>query len=186
MEFWPIGLPGCYEISSGVRGDERGRFVKTFHESEFKAAGLRTDLREAFFTVSRGGVLRGLHFQRPPADHAKLVCCTAGSILDAAVDLRRGSPTFGRHVLVELDGDLGSSIYLPRGLAHGFYVMTEQATVWYLVTSAHSPEHDTGIRWDSAGIPWPDPAPLVSERDRLFPRLEEFVTPFSYDPETGG
>ena len=125
-------------------------------------------------------MLRGLHFQIPPHDHAKVIYCVMGTIRDVAVDLRRGSPTFRQFASIELGGDQGNGLYLPRGLAHGFYVLSEHAVVVCKTTTIYAPSHDAGIRWDSAGIPWPDREPIISGRDAALPTLAEFDTPFHY------
>ncbi|CAM3563978.1 dTDP-4-dehydrorhamnose 3,5-epimerase family protein [Paracidovorax anthurii] len=179
MRFEESPLPGCYQIQPAVHPDGRGRFVKTFSRAEFLSRGLACDWAESFYSVSRRGVLRGLHFQRPPHHHAKLVHCSHGRLFDAVVDLRRGSPTQGRFATFELDAERGNQIYIPAGFAHGCYALTEGATIVYHVTSAHAPQHDAGIRWDSAGIPWPDGHPLLSERDRGHPPLQDFDSPFA-------
>ena len=174
-------IPGCFEISPSISRDERGAFVKTFHQEVFQRHNLTTDWREEFYSVSSHGVLRGLHFQLPPHEHDKLVYCTAGAVLDAALDLRLGSPSYGCHILLELSAEAGNMLYLPRGLAHGFCVQSDSATLVYKVSSIHAPEHDTGILWNSAGIPWPDHNPRLSRRDARFATLANFSSPFHYD-----
>lgn len=174
------GLPGCYELFPQVFRDHRGCFVKTFHEDAFVEAGLVGHFAEEYYSVSHRRVLRGLHFQIPPSDHVKLVYCIAGFVLDVVVDVREGSPTFGQHQTFTLNARRRSLVYIPSGLAHGFYVLSANATLVYKTTSVHSPEHDTGIRWNSAGIEWPDTTPVVSARDQAFPALSEFRTPFRY------
>jgi dTDP-4-dehydrorhamnose 3,5-epimerase len=181
MRFLPTTLPGCFRILPPRHADPRGGFVKTFHREDFARQGLAADFAETYFSTSRRGVLRGLHFQTPPAHHAKLVYCLAGAVLDAALDLRAGSPTFGAHETFNLDAAGGELLYLPAGLAHGFYVTGGEALMMYHVTTVYDPAHDAGILWSSAGIPWPDPAPLVSERDGAFPALTGFATPFRYE-----
>jgi len=161
--------------------DARGTFVKTFHEATFAELGLRTRFTEQFYTTSMRGVLRGLHFQSPPYDHAKLVYCTAGRVLDVGVDLRRGSPTYGQHLKVELSAETGNMVYLPPGIAHGFLTIADSATLVYNVTSMYEPIADTGIRWDSAGIEWPVDTPQVSERDSRLPTLGAFDSPFDFN-----
>lgn len=167
------GIPGCVEIIAQVRRDTRGCFVKVFHATWFKAHGLRTDFVEQYYSVSRRGVLRGLHFQKPPAQHAKLVFCIQGKVLDAAVDLRPQSPSYGHHVLRQLSAERANMLYIPEGLAHGFYVLSESATLVYAVTSTYDPACDTGIHWNSAGIIWPDKHPAVSQRDEKLPPLKD-------------
>ncbi len=173
-------IPGCYELTPRILSDERGVFVKTFHEGIFKEHGLTTDWREEYYSVSRRGVLRGLHFQLPPHDHDKLVYCTAGVVLDAVADLRKGSPAYGGHVMLELSAEKGNMLYIPRGLAHGFYVKSEAATMMYKVSSVYAPEHDAGILWNSAGIPWPDENPILSDRDRQLPAAHQLQCLFSF------
>jgi dTDP-4-dehydrorhamnose 3,5-epimerase len=174
-------LAGCYELFASVHRDPRGRLVKTFNEPTFGAAGLATHFAEEYYSVSGQRVLRGLHFQVPPYEHTKLVYCTEGEVLDAVVDLRRGSPTFSRHHVLQLSAHRGNLLYIPPGIAHGFYVSGASATLVYKTTSVYSQAHDGGVRWDSAGIPWPDPDPILSDRDRALPALREFQSPFRYD-----
>jgi dTDP-4-dehydrorhamnose 3,5-epimerase len=172
-ELKSTAIEGCFEIMSHIHSDVRGRFVKTFHADWFESHRLRTDFVEHYYSVSRRRVLRGLHFQLPPAQHAKLVYCTDGAVMDAVVDIRPRSATFGKHILRELGAGSANMLYLAEGLAHGFYVLTESATLMYSVTSAYAPECDAGIRWDSVGIEWPDVAPIVSERDQQLPPFGE-------------
>ncbi len=171
-------IPGCMEIVSHVRSDGRGRFVKTFHAPWFAAQGLRTDFVEQYYSVSRRRVLRGMHFQKPPAEHAKLVYCLEGLVLDAVVDLRPASATFGKHVVRELSPESGNMLYVPEGFAHGFLVLSNSATLVYSVTSVYTPECDSGFHWQSAGIPWPDASPTVSNRDQHLPPLEAVADSF--------
>lgn len=177
MEIEPTAISGVYLVRLNSFVDARGSFTKTFQAVDFATAELRTDFREQYFSMSHPGVIRGLHFQLPPADHAKLVVAVAGSVFDVAVDVRPGSPTYGSHVSAELSpGKL--SLYMPVGIAHGFAVLGQSpATLLYNVTSVHSPEHDAGIRWDSANIDWPIDNPLVSNRDAALPSLDSFIAP---------
>lgn len=171
-------IEGCLEFRSKVFEDSRGFFVKTFSEKSFSALGIDTNFTETFYTVSGARVLRGMHFQLPPADHAKLVYCISGSIMDVGLDLRCGSPTFGEHEVVNLSAETNNAFYLPRGLAHGFYVVRAPAVVMYHVTSEHAPALDSGIAWDSFGASWPDANPLLSQRDAGFQALASFKSPF--------
>jgi dTDP-4-dehydrorhamnose 3,5-epimerase len=179
MNVKQITIPGCYEIQSEVHKDSRGLFVKTVHREEFAKHGLESDFPEQYYTFSNAGVVRGLHFQRPPHDHAKLVFCASGSVLDAVLDVRAGSPTYGKSCLVELSSEKRNMLYIPRGLAHGFCAIEDSVMV-YNVTSLYAPQYDDGLRWDSAGIAWPVHDPIVSERDRSFPRLDAFQSPFRF------
>jgi len=173
-------LPGCYELEPNVFKDERGLFVKTFHEEIFKERGLATEFAEEYYSFSHKGVLRGLHFQTPPMDHAKMVYCVSGKVKDVVLDLRVGSPTYGKYELFDLNSDKCNIIYIPTGMAHGFYVDSESALLMYKVTTIYSPENDSGILWSSAGIPWGDDTPIISNRDAGFPSLADFKSPFRY------
>lgn len=175
-------IPGVLELQPKIHRDVRGAFVKLFHKDFLDATGLETGIAEIYYSVSETNVVRGLHFQLPPHDHAKFVTCTAGAAFDAALDIRRGSPTFGRHHALTLSAAQANIIYVPRGVAHGFCVTEGPATLLYLTTTVHAPEHDAGIRWDSAGIDWPVTEPVVSDRDRNLPALQDFESPFRYAP----
>jgi dTDP-4-dehydrorhamnose 3,5-epimerase len=174
-------IPNCYEIHPFVSHDNRGSFIKTFHYESFIKNDLVTEWKEEYYTISRQGVLRGLHFQLPPHDYEKLVYCTWGSVLDVLVDLRVGSPTYGKHMMIDLTADKANIIYIPSGIAHGFYVTSESASMHYKVSSQYVQSHDTGIRWNSAGIDWPDKNPVLSPRDRSFLTFSEFNSPFSLE-----
>lgn len=180
MEIIATDISGCYEIKPLIYEDNRGNFVKTFHEDVFSKYSLVTQYAEEYYSVSRQGVLRGLHFQIPPKEHTKLVYCVQGEVIDIVVDLRKGSPTQGRFFAISLNDQLRNMLYIPAGLAHGFYVKSEYAIMMYKVTSTYSPEHDTGILWNSIGYDWPDPRPIVSGRDSSFIRLNQFDSPFVY------
>jgi dTDP-4-dehydrorhamnose 3,5-epimerase len=184
MNVLPTAFPGCFQLVPDIRRDERGSFVKVFHEDIFRQHGLRTDFAEEYYSVSRQRVLRGLHFQTPPREHAKLVYCVQGSVLDVAVDLRVGSPTYGQHIEYTLSDDNAHMLYLPAGVAHGFYTLSPQALMMYKVTSTYAPENDSGILWSSIGIDWPDADPILSERDRRFAALADFASPFSFQGES--
>jgi dTDP-4-dehydrorhamnose 3,5-epimerase len=164
---------GCYLLSAWKRRDIRGVFVKTFHFDEFQRLGLATEFREDYYSVSHQNVLRGMHFQRPPHQHDKLVYCPFGEILDAVVDLRHNSPTFGHHEIFTVSAENAVMVYVPSGVAHGFLARSEQAIAVYKVTTVYAPQSDAGVRWDSCGIPWPETSPIVSERDMAFPTLAE-------------
>ena len=119
-----------------------------------------------------------MHFQIPPRDHAKLVTVIQGTIIDVILDIRKNSPTFGRHVEIELSRENRRSIYIARGLAHGFGTLSDSAIAYYMVTSEYSPEHDRGIRFDSFGYRWPISTPIVSDRDLSHVPFDQFVSPF--------
>jgi dTDP-4-dehydrorhamnose 3,5-epimerase len=173
-------IPGCFEIVPRIFRDERGSFIKTFHSGLFAEHGLQTSFAEEFYSWSKRGVLRGLHFQIPPSEHTKVVTCLYGEVLDVVVDLRIGSPTFGRHDLLALRAADAVMLYIPPGLAHGFLAVSDEALMYYQVTSVHNPACDKGIHWNTAGIPWPHGDPVVSPRDSAFPSFTEFVSPFCF------
>lgn len=173
-------ITGCFQLQPKVLHDERGTFVKTFHKDIFSELEIQTAWAEEYYSISRKGVLRGLHFQLPPHDHEKLVYCVAGKVLDVVVDLRVGSPTYGRFETFELSAEKANIIYVPRGLAHGFYTISDTATMIYKVSTVYAPSHDSGILWNSIGIPWPDNNPLVSKRDSEFIPFSAFKSIFKY------
>lgn len=181
FELKPSKLGGCFELQPKVFDDVRGRFVKVFHEQAFAAQGLETNFAEEYYSVSHRNVVRGLHFQLPPMDHVKMVYCVQGEVLDAVVDLRVGSPTYGQYALFELNATKANSIYIPKGMAHGFCARSSQAIMVYKASTIYSPAHDAGVLWNSAGIPWPTNAAILSARDQGFPSLDTFVSPFCYE-----
>lgn len=171
-------IPGCYEILPTIRKDERGIFIKIFHAPEFKSLGLATDFNEAYYSVSRKGVLRGLHFQTPPAAIDKLVYCVEGEVLDAVLDLRKKSPSYRKSFTISLTARRANMLFIPKGCAHGFYAVSRRVVMLYHTSGVYSPANDAGILWNSAGIKWPSEAPLLSPRDRDFPKFSDFSSPF--------
>lgn len=166
-------------------GDARGWFAETYNADAFAALGITTTFVQDNHSLSAAAfTLRGLHFQRPPHDQDKLVRCVRGRIFDVAVDIRRGSPTFGHWVGAELSAENGRQLFIPVGFAHGFVTLEPDCEVTYKCSALYAPEHDGGIRWDSAGVAWPIPAgttPALSVKDRHQPPLAAFDSPFSYD-----
>ena len=180
MNLSQLKIPGCYEIQLPVYSDVRGMLVKSFSRNQFAAHNLEFGFVETFYTVSGENVLRGMHLQVPPADHAKVVYCVAGSVMDVCLDVRHGSPSFGQHVCIELSASRNNALYLSRGIAHGFYVRLAPAIMVYHVTAEHTPQFDTGIAWDSFGAEWPTHSPLLSPRDASLPALRDFESPFVF------
>ncbi len=169
-------LPGVAIIEPQVFGDQRGWFAETWNERAFADLGIQAHFVQDNQSRSQRGVLRGLHYQiRRTQD--KLVRCLVGSICDVVVDVRRGSPTFGRHVAVELSADNKRMLWVPKGFAHGFLVMSEVAEVLYKVTDFWDREAERGVRWNdpALAIPWPDVgiAPSLNARDAAFPCLAD-------------
>ena len=177
MAFRELAVPGAWELTPTQHADDRGLFFEWFTEAEFTAfAGHRFDLRQANCSVSRAGVLRGLHFAQVPPGQAKYVSCVSGSVFDVVVDIRVGSPTFGRWDGVLLDTRDRRSVYLAAGLAHGFVALQDDSTVMYLCSAGYDPqrEHTICATDPAIGIDWPDDHPLVlSERDAAAPSLAE-------------
>jgi dTDP-4-dehydrorhamnose 3,5-epimerase len=173
-------IPGCYEIEPRVLSDERGYFVKIYTRDAFCELNLFDDFVEEFYTISRKGTIRGLHFQIPPHDHFKMVYCTHGEVFDVVLDLRRGSPTYGATAIFNLSATRGNYLYIPKGLAHGFCALTDNATLVYKVGSIYSPRHDTGVHPMSVNIEWPVKSPILSERDQSLIPFNCYVSPFVY------
>ncbi len=177
-DFAEQAIKGVYLIKNFVAHDQRGSFIKTFHKEKFREIGFQHEFRESYYSLSVKNVIRGMHFQRPPHDHEKLVYVTAGKILDVVLDLRITSPTFGQSIAVEMV-EHSHSIFIPKGCAHGFLTLSDTATVAYSVTTVYDKDADDGIRWDSFGFNWPVTDPILSERDRSFGALNEQEAIFS-------
>jgi dTDP-4-dehydrorhamnose 3,5-epimerase len=166
--------------------DERGWFAETYNAARLSALGIEdVFVQDNHAKSGPAGVLRGLHFQRPPFAQAKLVRCVRGRIWDVAVDLRAGSPTYGRWTGAELSEDNGAQFYVPIGFAHGYVTLEADSEVEYKVSARYAPECEGGVLWDDAdlAIPWPlpDGGPLLSDKDRRLPRLADVDSPFLFD-----
>jgi dTDP-4-dehydrorhamnose 3,5-epimerase len=179
LQIRPTAILGCLELIPEIKPDARGQFFKTFHSDVFATYGLETKFLEEYFSWSKAGVIRGMHFQTPPHEHTKIVSCLVGSVMDVVVDLRKDSTTFGQSVQITLSAAQANMVYIPTGLAHGFGVLDGEALMHYKVSSLYAPENDAGIRWDSLGIDWGIKNPIMSERDQRFERLAEFQSPFT-------
>ncbi|MBB1177935.1 dTDP-4-dehydrorhamnose 3,5-epimerase [Pseudomonas sp. FW305-3-2-15-E-TSA4] len=167
-------------------GDARGWFMETYSEAAALAAGIEVRFVQDNQSFSAAvGTIRGLHFQRPPRAQAKLVRCVRGSIMDYAVDIRRGSPTYGRHVAAKLTAEGGEQLFVPVGFAHAFVTLEPDVEVAYKVSDVYAPDCDGGIVWNdpTIGIDWPLPetGAVLSDKDRLLPNLVDFDSPFEYD-----
>lgn len=174
MRIIKTDLPGCVVIEPKVHGDERGFFYESFHRDRFAEAGLELDLVQANVSRSQHGVLRGLHYQWPNPQ-GKLVSVLDGEVYDVAVDIRHGSPTFGRWAAAVLSSDNKRHFWIPEGFAHGFVVLSEQATFTYQCTALYDREADAGIAWDDPDIAvdWPIAQPQLSAKDQRAPRLRD-------------
>lgn len=173
-------IPGFYEVQPRIFDDTRGRFVKVFHHHEFAKLDLETCFSEEYYSHSHRGVIRGMHFQKPPSEHVKVVYCVHGDVQDVVLDLRIGSPTYGKAVAITLSAQQGNFIYIPKGLAHGFCATSETATLVYKVSTVYDPQTDAGVLWNSFGHNWPTTEPVISERDANFMSLDEFESQFVY------
>ena len=183
MEYKETEIKGVYVIEPRVFNDARGYFMEAWKQEEFNANVGRVDFIQDNESKSSYGVLRGLHYQKGDASQAKLVRVIKGRVVDVAVDIRRGSPTFGKHVMVELSEDNKRQFFIPRGFAHGFLVLSDEAVFTYKVDNPYAPQADAGIRWNDPdlGIEWPiDPKEVVtSEKDLKQPLLKDAVV-FEY------
>lgn len=185
MEVIKTNIDGVLIIEPKVFGDSRGYFFESFNAKEFaEKTGLDVTFVQDNESMSSYGVMRGLHFQRPPYSQAKLVRCVRGKVLDVAVDIRKGSPTFGKHVAVELSEDNHRQFFIPKGFAHGFAVLSEKAIFQYKCDEFYHPEADGGISIldESLGIDWqiPTEKALLSDKDTKHCLLKDFDSPFIY------
>lgn len=164
----PTDLAGVVAIETEFVRDERGFFIESYNRRQYREHGIDYDFVQDNHSRSARNVVRGLHYQGPPAPQAKLVRCTAGAILDVAVDLRAGSPTFGRWVAVELTAENMKQLLLPPGFAHGFATLSAFADVQYKCDAYYTPAAEGAVRWDDPeiGIAWPVAEPVLSGRDR--------------------
>lgn len=170
-------MKGCHVLNLGVHRDSRGSFSKVLSTQLQQTAGLEFSPRELFWSRSERGVIRGMHTQIPPHAGAKLVWVSQGEVRDVVLDLRIGSATFGSCFGTILD-DSSGGLFIPKGCAHGFEVLSEVAVVNYAQDVDYAPTHDSGIAWNSFSFDWMTTNPMLSERDRMLPRFSEFDSPF--------
>jgi dTDP-4-dehydrorhamnose 3,5-epimerase len=185
MIFTELEIPGVFLIEPKVFGDARGYFMEAYKKREFKQFIGRYDFIQDNESCSSQGVLRGLHYQLEPYAQSKLVRVIQGAVLDVVVDIRIGSPTFGRYIVMELSGENKRQLFIPKGFAHGFYVMSEIAVFLYKVDNPYAPTYERGIRFDDSdiGIDWqikPDFPVKVSEKDKELPFLKNAEINFQY------
>ena len=185
MEVIKTAIDGLVIIEPKVFKDARGYFFESFSQREFEQKVRKINFVQDNESMSSYGVMRGLHFQRPPYSQSKLVRCVKGRVLDVAVDIRKGSPTYGKHVAVELSEDNHRQFFVPRGFAHGFVVLSETAIFQYKCDNFYAPEADGGIniKDESLGIDWQIATEdaLLSEKDLKHLCLKEFDSPFDYN-----
>jgi dTDP-4-dehydrorhamnose 3,5-epimerase len=177
VRFTELDLKGVTLVEPDIYEDARGMFLETYHERKYRDGGITGPFVQDNYSYSVQGTLRGLHYQLNQAQ-GKLVAAVEGTIFDVAVDIRRGSPTFGRWIGVELSAGNRRQLYVPPGFAHGFCVTSERAGVTYKVTEFYSPQDERGIRWNDPGIGirWPVAHPLLSAKDQAYKTLAEMST----------
>ena len=184
MEVIKTDIEGVVIIEPRIFEDARGYFFESFSQREFEEKVGKVVFVQDNESKSSYGVMRGLHFQRPPFTQSKLVRCVKGAVLDVAVDLRKGSPTYGKHVAVELTENNHRQFFIPQGFAHGFAVLSDEAVFQYKCDNFYAPQADGGISIldESLGIDWkiPTDKAILSEKDTKHPLLKEFESPFEY------
>jgi dTDP-4-dehydrorhamnose 3,5-epimerase len=181
MEIKPLKLAGAYEITLAPRVDERGYFTRVFDDKIFRQHGLTTAwVQENQSRSTRKHLIRGLHFQAPPHAETKLVRVVVGAILDVFVDLRRSSPTYGQWASLELAAENFKMAYIPKGFAHAFCTLTDDAVVQYKVDAYYAPAAEGGLCWNDPAlrISWPTHEPVLSAKDQAWPAFADFVSPF--------
>lgn len=182
MDIQSTPIEGLMVIKPQVFRDARGYFVETYNAQRYQDAGITAHFVQDNQSCSSYGVVRGLHFQKPPYAQAKLVCCTQGKVLDVAVDLRRNSPTYGQHFAIELTGENHLQFFIPRGFAHGFSVLSDTATFTYKCDNLYHPEAEGGILLNDPelSIDWhiPEKLRILSDKDKIHPLLKDLQSPF--------
>ena len=182
MKFLETKIQDLYIIEPNVYADDRGYFLESYKKDKFDELIGKSSFVQDNESKSSKGVLRGLHFQNPPFDQAKLVRCIEGKVLDVAVDIRKGSKTYGKHVALELSGENKRQLFIPRGFAHGFLVLSQSAIFAYKVDNNYAPEHEAGINWNDPklNIKWniDESKILVSNKDANHPFFIDFESPF--------
>lgn len=184
MEIIKTDIEGVIIIKPQIFKDSRGYFFESFSQREFNEKVTPIQFVQDNESCSSYGVMRGLHFQKPPYSQSKLVRCVKGSVLDVAVDIRKGSPTYGKHVAVELSAENHLQFFIPKGFAHGFAVLSEEAIFQYKCDEFYTPQSEGGIQLmdESLGINWPISADdaILSDKDKKYPKLSEITSDFDY------
>jgi dTDP-4-dehydrorhamnose 3,5-epimerase len=184
VDFIPTELDGVYLVKGVFFRDQRGFFAETWSEPVWAAKGFHEKFQQDNLSLSARGVLRGMHYQIHPAAMGKLVRCLRGSIFDVAVDLRKGSPSFGKWIGKELSEDNGLALWVPAGFAHGFLALSDHALVHYKCTGFHAPEHERTLAYNcpKVGIAWPFTPTIVSDKDQEAPGLDHAEHNFTFAP----
>lgn len=186
MKITPLAIPEVLLITPARHGDERGWFSETFRQSALEEAGFKAAfVQDNHVRSTTRGIQRGLHYQKPPHAQDKLLRCVVGAIFDVAVDIRKGSPTYGRWVGAELSAENRQQLLVPKGFAHGYVTLTDACEVLYKVTDYYAPRAEGGVRWSdpAIGIDWPIPVLEITanDRDNAAPLLAEVDSPFVYE-----
>ena len=184
MEIIKTDIEGLIIIKPQIFKDSRGYFFESFSQREFEEKVGQIRFVQDNESKSSFGVMRGLHFQKPPYSQSKLVRCVKGSVLDVAVDIRKGSPTYGKHIAVELSAENHLQFFIPKGFAHGFAVLSDEAIFQYKCDEFYAPQSEGGIQLmdESLGINWPISADdaILSDKDKKYPKLSEIISDFDY------
>lgn len=180
MNITKTDIEGLLIIEPDIYQDERGHFLESYNADRYRDAGIKVSFVQDNLSVSKKGVVRGLHYQAPPFDQGKLVSVLHGRVMDVAVDIRVGSPTYGKHVMVELSALNHRQFWIPAGFAHGFVALEDDTIFSYKCTQPYSKEHDRGIRYDdpAIGIIWGVNNPIISEKDKQHPFLKDIPQDF--------
>ncbi|MGZ0653998.1 dTDP-4-dehydrorhamnose 3,5-epimerase [Coraliomargarita sp. W4R53] len=176
MKFEETPLKGAWIIDLEPRGDDRGYFARTFCRKEFEAHGIEANVVQSNISFSaHAGTLRGMHFQKAPAEETKLVRCLTGALLDVIIDIRPDSPTYHQHIAVELTPENKRMLFVPRGFAHGFMTLKDNTEMLYMVSEFYTPEVESGLRHDDPafGINWPLPVSVISAKDAIWPLIKD-------------
>lgn len=184
MEIIKTDIEGLIIIKPQIFKDSRGYFFESFSQREFNEKVTPIQFVQDNESYSSYGVMRGLHFQKPPYSQSKLVRCVKGSVLDVAIDIRKGSPTYGKHVAVELSAENHLQFFIPKGFAHGYAVLSKEAIFQYKCDEFYTPQSEGGIQLmdESLGINWPISADdaILSDKDKKYPKLSEIISDFDY------
>jgi len=178
MKLIETKIKGAFVLLDEFKEDSRGGFCKLYNEEIFKSNNLDFHPKEIYYNFSNKNVIRGMHFQSPPYDHKKLIKCISGKILDVFLDIRKESPTYLKYDIITLNENDGKSIFLPKGIAHGFLSLEENTIVLYNVSTVYNSNYDKGILWNSFGFNWPCTSPIISKRDQSFDNINLFKSPF--------
>lgn len=180
MKITTTPIEGLLIIEPQVFTDPRGYFYESYNKEKFVAAGINLEFVQDNQSLSQKGIVRGLHFQAPPFAQGKLVRVIQGAVMDVAVDIRKNSPTYGQHFTLELSAENRTMFFIPPGFAHGFETLIDNTIFLYKCTDVYNKESEGGLLWNDAdlGIKWNSSDPLISDKDKILPRIKEFTSPY--------